>query len=279
MPILAEPLPVQVKNLEDLKQAMAAPTWFDTLQAQATWLPDLVASLPWQTKLSEHILLHYYIDVQDETDACFASLVNEMEQIYGELHAFFQITAKTKQEQLLVQTRLIFFFIKTHTGRVFGSLTDPHLILYFWDTKHQPDYLQKIRHEMAHWVWSRLYGEAPALFQEGVAILAEERSSPKAKVSFFVADCPRTIDEIPPLTDLAFNENFWRHKTPYGVGGQLVDYLVQRWGWSPLKRLFLLSAYEDVAILTHFAQIYGQSLNIIDAEWRTFLKQKRLWDN
>jgi hypothetical protein len=270
---------MMITNLVDLKAAIASPAWFEVLQAQESWLPSVVASLSWETRMSAHVLLHYYIDHHDETDEILEHLLGDLEQIYAQLIDFLQITPQNKQEQILLQARLNLFFIKTQTKRVFGSLTDPHLLLYFWDPKAYPDYPQKLRHELTHWLWSRLYGEGPALFQEGLADYAEYLSGPQPNLDVFWAKRFGDIAELPPLTELALTANFWRYGGSYGIGGQFVAFLVEQWGWWHLKKLFLHSVYEDEQIDEHFTQIYGQSLAEADQAWRIWLRNKVSWAN
>jgi len=78
------------------------------------------------------------------------------------------------------------------------------------DPKDDPDYMVRFRHEYAHWVWSRMYGSAPSLFHEGLATYAEKMSVPGADIHEFL-DSGLSVDEIPALKEIAFNEGFWKH--------------------------------------------------------------------
>jgi hypothetical protein len=168
----------KIKNLDDLKAAIALPSWFETVQDMNAWLPELAASLSWQTRLSPHFLLHYYDDnPQGEEGDLGDTFAGTLEQIYTQLEQFLQIIPQSKQEKLASQTRLIWFILQTRTSRTFGSLTDPYVLFYLMDIRQDPDYKQRFRHEMAHMMWSRQYGEALSLFQEGVAVYAEYGSA------------------------------------------------------------------------------------------------------
>jgi len=54
----------------------------------------------------------------------------------------------------------------------------------------------------------------------------------------------------------------------YRASGAWVQYLVERWGWEKLKILFLLTEYADTQIQDHFAQVYAQQLETVEADWR-----------
>lgn len=124
----------KIKNLDDLKAAITLPSWFETVQDMNAWLPELAASLSWQTRLSPHFLLHYYNDnPQGEKDNLGDTFAGTLEQIYTPLEQFLQIIPQSKQEKLASQTRLIWFILQTRTGRTFGSLTDPYVLFYLMD--------------------------------------------------------------------------------------------------------------------------------------------------
>lgn len=260
-----------ITTLVELKESMTIAPLHELLRSMDSWLPNLVTSIHWQTQMSPNFLLHYYIDVHDEDDALFDTLLLESDKMYTQLNVFFDIRETTKQETLAQQTRLVCFVIKTRTGITFGSMIDPHTLFFFLDTKKTPNYMGKFRHEYAHWVWGRLYGEAPSLFWEGLATYAEKMSSPDADMAILF-DGRIDLEKIPPLQEVAINENFWKHKGMYTVGSLWIHFLVEKWGWEPLKRFFLISNYEDTEVLEHFSHVYGKSLEEVDLEWREFVK-------
>lgn len=264
-----------IETVDDLVTAVNAPSGFETIRAMHSWLPDLIYSLPWKIRMSRRYLLHYHIDAHDKDDVLFDSLVREAETIYDQLERFFHIEARSKQETVALQTRLVFFIIKARTELTFGSMIDPHTLFYLLDSHQDPEYMEKIRHELAHWAWGRVYGEAPSLFWEGLAVYAAKMSKPEADVSASL-DRGVSLAEIPPLCEIAINESFWQYKAQgmpmYTIGSLLVRFLVEKWGWDPLKHLFLCSDYEDADVLEHFCQIYDHSLDTVDVEWRQWLK-------
>jgi len=263
---------IQISDLNGLKKVIESPNWMAAIQSMQSWFPELVSSIQWETRLSDHFVLHYYIDAHDEEDARFDSLLTDLETIYGELEEFFEIKTGSKQEKLALQTRLVCFVVKTRTERTFGSLTDPHILFFLYDPKKVPEYMDRFRHEVAHWVWGRVYGEAPPLFQEGVAVYAEKMSAGDRKISDFLTSSGVNIEKIPPLSEVAIGENFWKHRGMYTVGSLWVHYLVQRYGWDTLKQLFLHSDFEDPEILEHFEKVYGDKVEVIESDWKTTLK-------
>jgi hypothetical protein len=257
-----------VTSLSELKAALLQPNWAETVQAQEAWLPHLVAALPWQTRLTQHFVLHFYLDGDFAADQLFGDFLAQSERIYEELIDFFALTPQTKLERLIEAGRLIYFIVVTTSRRTFGSLTDPHLLFYLLDPQSDPAYMQRMRHELTHWVWSRRFGEAARLFQEGVAVYAELLSAPGADKAHFLSQTAFQIEEAPPLSELVLNDNFWQYDDAYRVAGRWVAYLVEQFGWSPLKALFLGSDYEDPQILAHFQAVYGQSLAAVEQQWR-----------
>ena len=264
--------PSTIKDLDDLRKAVSSPSWFETVQDMDTWLPSFVSSISWQSRLLPHFLVHYHNDFQDIDDNMPDTLLNEFEKIHKQLLQFFHIEPQSKQERIALQTRFTFFIIHTKTDRSFGSLTDPFVLFYFLDTQQDPNYMNRFRHEIAHMIWGRSYGEAPPLFQEGVAVYAEYMSNPDANHSDFLNPTSIDIEQIPRLSEIAITENFWKHQSLYTISGIWIYFLIEKWGWDKLKALFLLSQYEDPEIANHFYQIYGQKLEEVEIEWRHYLK-------
>lgn len=261
------------RTLDDLKATLGCSSLLEVLKVIS--LPELVSSLRWETRMSQHFLLHYYIDFHDEDDALFSSLLEASEQIYEQLMEFFHIEARSKQESLVLQTRIICFIVKIQSKETVGWGGPP--LFYCFDSKQNPEYMKHFRHEIAHNIWSNMYGEAPSLFNEGVAVYADRMSLPDADVSDFLCQPALCIEKIPPICEIAVTENFWKYDSTmmYRVGGLWSYFLVQKWGWERLKSLFLISDYEDVDIVKHFGEVYGQKMEEVDLEWREFLRSKR----
>jgi hypothetical protein len=237
-------------------------------------MPALISSLSWRTYLTPHFQLHCHDD-RDADHSFGAPFADQFERMYGELATFLSLAPRSKQERLIVKGSLTCFIIRTRYERTFGSMEAPGPLFYLMDPEQDPDFMLRFRHEIAHLMWGRLYGEAPALFNEGLAVFAETMSVPGAPLDALLSLDPAAAGEVPPLEEVAFNESFWRFRkrgSPlYRVGGALTHYLVQRWGWERLRDLFLVSEYEDPGILSHFRSIYGQELGAVDADLREYL--------
>lgn len=256
-----------ITSLTDLKAALVLPTWIETVQDQARWLPNLVQSLAWETHLSEHFVLHLHVEAPKGRHLLFDNFLAESEEIYAQLVTFFELKAHSKIDELIEQGRLTYFIVQTQSLRTFGGLTDPHLLFYLCDLQNDPEFMTRIRHELAHWTWSRRFGEAARLFQEGIAVYAELMSAPSSTHAAFLRQTPFSRETLMPLRQLVVNENFWNYDDAYRVAGRWVAFLVEQWGWTPLKELFLRTDYEDAHVLEHFQQIYGEPIEAVEQEW------------
>ncbi len=263
----------KIETLDDLKAAINSPSSLATIRDMDSWLPGLVSSLQWKTRMSDHFIMHYYVDAPDEEDVIFDSFCAESEEIYRQLEKFFHIEPASKQDVTAMLMKLSCFVVKTRTERTFGSFTNPHVLFYMMDPKDDPDYMVRFRHEYAHWVWFRMYGAAPSLFHEGLAVYAEKMSGPNADIAEFLSH-GLTLNDIPPLKEIAFNKNFWKQDQGkmYTAGSLLIHFLVEKYGWERLKQFCLLTDFQDPDVLERFEQAYGCSLESIDSEWREFLR-------
>ena len=154
----------------------------------------------------------------------------------------------------------------------FGFLNDPHTFFFYLDPEGTPNYLEKFRHEYAHWVWGRSFGEAPSFLSEGLATFAEKMSIPQSNLSNLNYS-QLDFASLPRLNECVKNEVFWSQRGMYTAGSLFVYYLVENWGWAKLKQLFLISDFEDPEIHQHFSQIYGLKLENMDKDWKLFLEE------
>lgn len=267
----SEQLNTEINSIEDLKIVIDTTSFQNVMASFESWFPEIVSGTQWNTMVSQHHIIHYYIAHHDEDDILFDSLLIKSEEIYTELIHFFEIEASSKQSLLAQQTRLLSFIAKVDSEITFGFLNDPHTFFFYLDTEQTPEYLEKFRHEYAHWVWGRSYGEAPSFLWEGLATYGEKMSNPKSNISNLVG---RGYDmgTIPPLKDCIKNEVFWKQKGMYTAGSLFIHYLVESWGWDKLKQLFLISDFEDPGIHEHFYQVYGLKLKDMDNDWKAFLE-------
>jgi hypothetical protein len=230
-------------------------------------LPDLVKALLWQSRLSAHFVVNYHDDTGADDDL-LDTLSGACGSICTELVAWMQLPTRSKQARIALERRLIIYVIRTTSPITFGSIESPGVLFYLLDPLQDPDYLVKFQHEIAHLVWGRSYGEAPPLFNEGVAVYAEPAHRAGRPAVLPVAG-------LPSLVDLVHTDRFWdayRTGLPvYGASGLWVRYLVERWGWERLGTLFLASEYGDPEILEHFASVYGCDLATAEVGWQRWL--------
>ena len=171
-------------------------------------------------------------------------------------------------------SRLTLLIIHVRSERTFGSVgEDARLLIYLLDTEQDPEYLLRLRHETTHMVWRSLYGEAPPLFQEGLAEYVQQMSQAGADTESLLTGTP-SLDTAPPLPDVAPTEAFWHARGLYRVAGTFIWFLVETHGWGKLKALFQRSGYDDAAIVATFGEVYGVSLEDADREWRLFIGAK-----
>lgn len=234
------------------------------------WLPELISSAPWQDKLSPHFLLHYYSDAGGD-EAFHDTLLVDMERLYREVSVFIQCGQQTSSGARPSKPKFECFILHTSSTRTHGSVGQDDRMFYLLDPVQDPDYLQRLRHEIVHLVWGWRYGEAPPLFLEGVANYAEHLSVPRAHVSVFLQNARAVLTDTPPLAEIAETEAFWERGSFYAAGGLFVWYLVERWGWERLGHLFEISDYRDTDILNHFYDVYQADLATVDSEWRQHL--------
>ncbi|MHB0937890.1 MAG: peptidase MA family metallohydrolase, partial [Armatimonadota bacterium] len=162
------------------------------------------------------------------------------------------------------------FIVQTNASRSFGSILSPNVLFYLLNPTvgrlHSNHHTLRFRHELAHLLWGQAYGEAPPLFNEGLA----EYAGYLGAADELTVPVRATLTEVPPLADIVLADSYENHGrlSLYRASGAWVQYLVQRWGWDKLKTLFLLTEYADTQILDHFAQVYAQELETVEVDWR-----------
>lgn len=262
---------IRIESLEDFKAILEPSRLQESLMQVEAWLPQLVNSVEWETRLGEHLILHYAIDKSDENDSLFETLPQACDTMVGELIRFFEIVPSPGVEAEVSKTRLPVFVVKTESPMTFGMLPDPHILFYYLDPRQDPSYLVKFRHELSHWVWGRMYGEAPALFQEGLAFYAEHMSGPEAREDEF-QDIPVDLEKVPPFEELIQSDVFFGRRGMYTAGGLWIHYLVDQHGWGPLKAFFRSTDQEDPDVGARFEEVYGMSLTEAESQWRAHMR-------
>jgi hypothetical protein len=215
--------------------------------------------------MSPHFLLHSYCDLPAEA-VVDRTFIEALEEMHVELAAFLSLSAHTKHERISLETTFTCFVVQTNASRTFGSILSPNVLFYLLNPAADPHYPGKFRHELAHLLWGQAYGEAPPLFWEGLA----EYAGYLGAADELTIPVRATLTDVPPLIDIVLADGYWQHGggSLYRASGAWVQYLVQRWGWDKLKSLFLRTDYADTQIREHFAQVYAQDLETVEADWR-----------
>jgi len=268
-------VPIAIQNARDLAEAASSgrllATLFPTIDQ---WLPQLIASVAWSARLSAHFALLYHCDPSVVAPLDQDAFLAECEQCREQILQYLHTAPSTKAERDALKSHLTVMIFHVQSKRTFGNSLRPNMLLYLLDTEQDPDYRTKIRHEMTHWLWGALYSEAPALLNEGVAVVAETLSAPdKTEADLF--QNLRPIDDVPSLEQLAGNGAFFGAGTGYyRMAGTFVYFLSQRGGWERVAEVFRRTDYDDPAFGSKFAQVYGFSLREADAEWRSLVRSR-----
>ena len=146
-----------IRTLGELKAALSSVAFAGLVRDID--MPALISSLSWRTHLTQHFQLHCHDD--READHSFgAPFADQFERMYGELATCLSLAPRSKQERLIVKGSLTGFIIRTRSERTFGSMEAPGPLFYLMDSEQDPDFMLHFRHEIAHLMWGRLYGEA-----------------------------------------------------------------------------------------------------------------------
>lgn len=263
---------MSITNLDNLKSALESRDRFNAICSIDTWLPVLVQNLDWRSRITEHFIINYHQDPEVEgiLDNPF---LDSIERIYNELSALLPLEPQTNQGKSLMNSRVVIFIAHTRSKRTFGTLIDPNTLFYLLDTMQDPEYLRRLRHEIAHILWVKLHGEAPALLNEGIAVYAEHMSVPGCNLESLLKHDQLIMENIPPLAEIILSDEFYERGPYYGLGGLFVHYLIERWGWESLCRLFMQTDYRDSDIALHFAEVYGESLHDTETDWRNYINK------
>lgn len=247
------------RYLDDLRAGLwSAPREID-------WLPELIEATQWDIRVAPHFLLHSLCDQSGEA-VVNQTFADALEQMHVELAVFLSLSARTKRERISLETTFTCFIVQTNASRTFGSILSPNVLFYLLNPVVDPNYMLKFRHELAHLLWGQAYGEAPPLFNEGLA----EYAGYLGDENELTGPVTAMLAEVPPLTDIVRADDYEKHGrlSLYRASGAWVKYLIERWGWEKLKTLFLITEYADTQIRDHFAQVYAQELETVDAAWR-----------
>ncbi len=229
-----------IENVADLLAAVRSGSFSDLSPSDMEmWLPQLAASTSWSTWLSHHFLLLYHA----ETDVVALDenrFIVDCEDLHAQVTRFF-VSKGCEPSPAAARRHLAMLVVHAQTPVTFGSVIGTDTMLYLPDTTQDPQYLDRFRHEISHFVWGSLFGEAPGVLNEGIAVATETLSQPgKSEIDLFNGMPP--IDQIPPFSDLCRNEQFFsKGISNYRAVGTLVYFLAGKFGWPRLGQLFRIS--------------------------------------
>lgn len=263
-----------IGNVRDLVDAASSGRLAELFPTIDRWLPQMMASSSWSVRLSQHFLLLYHLDGDDVAALDQEAFLVESEQVRKEIIDYFGALWSAQESKEAFKRHLTLLLLHVKSTITFGTPLKPDLLLYLLDTHQDPEYMVKFRHEFTHWLWGSMYGEAPGLFNEGLAVVVETMSQcGKTEADLFRG--VRPLDEVPPLQDLCANERFFGQGTAlYRSAGTFVYFLSSRWGWDRVAELFRRTDFDDTSIASTFAQVFGISLQEADVRWRDYLRLK-----
>ena len=115
-------------------------------------------------------MLLYYRDPVQCTYLDQDVLLAGFEKIRKDIIDYFSTLWSSRKTRHILKKHLTVVVFHVKNSMTFGTLLRPDLLLYLLDTDQDPEYMVKFRHEFGHWIWGAMYGEAPALFNEGLAV-------------------------------------------------------------------------------------------------------------
>jgi hypothetical protein len=136
-------------------------------------------------------------------------------------------------------------------------------------------------HETVHVLVNLVWGRAPALFGEGIAVAFQSDPVAGDTVPRWntrpVDDIARdawAAGTVPALDDLILNDPFrsYAEGLTYPLAGSFVHYLLESGGVAPLRAFFEAFGRGDAGtVRDHFRAAYGQELDAAWDAWRSEL--------
>ena len=77
----SEQLNIEINSIENLKISIDSTSFQNVMSSFESWFPEVVSGTPWNTMVSQHHIIHYYIAHHDEDDILFDSLLIKSEEI------------------------------------------------------------------------------------------------------------------------------------------------------------------------------------------------------
>src|SRR3989339_870386 len=140
-----------------------------------------------------------------------------------------------------------------------------------------------LKHESIHFITKKTWGDAPAIFNEGIAVyFADNRIRQKQTSINYHAYCKILLKNhrLYPLKGLIESHKYLGRRYDYRVdleGGSFIGFLIEKYGLGKLKLFF--QNYQKPTpdkpvnqINKLCEKIYGKTLFAIEMDWVNFLK-------
>jgi hypothetical protein len=229
---------------------------------QATDFPDVIPYEKWPVRLSEldHLSFHYPADSPAARDIALADkLYND---VYAENATYLGITLKQPVDVYLYPTG----DMRLHmTSRDVGFAMVPEYEVHsLWaEDEHQTP-----GHEVVHVLTGNGWGEATeAILGEGIAVWLdhnEDKHDYHRLAADFLAD-----GKLVPIRDL-LGAGWEQHDgaVTYPEAGSFVGFLLDNFGVSKFKRLYLAKDFE-----AELQAAVGWNLTDLEASWHDYLRK------
>lgn len=237
----------------------------------------------WRVEETAESLFFIDLALRDPNFTDMQNLLNRTDQCHQRVRAALEIGSEIKDKERQRRVNVWLYapelleqadFAGSGKQRMFYGTVNPagiHLITrgLAWD---DPIVYQGVLHEIVHFWWADQVGEAPSLLNEGVAVYFEhilgidtsegrgilkniwQEYTCKAKPGF--------------LRRLCKNDVFWAEEAAgepvYGIGGQLVSFLLDTYGLPSVKLIFLNSYFDDPYLSEHIENVIGEPLDSIE---------------
>lgn len=260
--------------------------WNDTEGDREVKGPDLRSHRlagSWRIKETAESLFLIDADLPESPASELEELFSSVDETHRSVRAALEIESdgvKAKERKRLVNVWLYGSAVLRASGllderptrRFYGTVnrSGVHLVAHgmAWN---DPIVIDRAAHEVVHFWWCDEVGEAPSILNEGVAEYFER----------VISTCQqRTVNELSRswradsqaglLRRLCSNDTLWKERAAgtavYEIGGLLVAYLVEKYGLSVLKKIFLESYFEDDGLADRLGKTIGSSVEDLERE-------------
>ncbi len=229
------------------------------LPASARPMPEPLAR--WTQTESACCIFHYLTGTAAERD--IATITVTADESFEEVEETLGVTR---------QDKVVFTLLSRLLGH--GGFASDEISLTYIDRNAAYGTLVNVfKHEDTHILDRQIARERPTIMTEGMAVYVagghfKPEDLEKRAAALLI------LEDYIPLTELADDFYFAQHEIGYLEGGAFITYLVDKFGWEPVKTFYgsFQSAPTDSAMLDAALRAnFNQSLEELEAEWLTHL--------